>query len=146
MDWQDVFSFILFFLLVVFSKKRKQEEEDVSPLEEELSPSNVDTVRKRIEALKRKRNAKPQEEVILHNPSTKERPRFSAYKHLPEEQIIETILTPEAIPMVSAEEKPKDILKSIDLSQKKSRLHHWVVGQIVLGTPAYRRYGNFIHR
>ena len=146
MDWQDVLSFIIFLLLVAFSKKRKLVEEDETPLEEEPSFSEIDTVRKKIEALKRQRSGISGEKVAAHEEPVKKRPVFSAYKHLPKEEPAESLAVSEMVPIVPVEEKPKDIPKSIDLPQKKSRLRDWVVGQVILGTPAYRRYGSFIHR
>ena len=146
MDWQDVLSFIIFLLLVAFSKKRKLVEEDESPSEEEPSFSEIDTVRKKIEALKRQRSGVSGEKVAAHEESVKKRPVFSAYKHLPKEKPAESIAIPEVVSVTPVEEKSKDIPKSIDLPQKKSRLRDWVMGQVILGAPAYRRYGSFIHR
>ena len=147
MEWQDIFSLILFLVLVTFSKKRKSaEEEEVASSEEEPSFSNVDTVRKKIEALKRQRREMPSGNVVLQEKSIKKRPQFSAYKHLPKEEVVAAAVTPEVDSVMPMEKNPKDVIKSIDLPQKRSRLRDWVVGQVVLGTPAYRRYGNFIHR
>lgn len=146
MDWQDVFSLIIFLLLAAFSKKRKPAEEGKEAIPEEPVFSDVDTVRKKIEVLKQQRiqasnvNSKP------HEAPKKERPIFSAYKHLPKEEIVEEFQASEAVSEVSVVGKQKDITKSVDLPRKKSRLRDWVVGQVILGTPAYRRYGNFIHR
>jgi hypothetical protein len=146
MDWQDVFSLIIFLLLVTFSKKKKPIDEDESSSEEAPTFSEIDTVRKKIEALKRQRSGVPKENVATQGKPVKERPIFSAYKHLPEPETVESTARLEVTPIASVEETPKEVMKSIDLPRKRSRLHDWVVGQIVLGTPAYRRYGNCIHR
>ena len=146
MDWQDVFSFIVFLLLIVFSKKRKTVEGDEPLSEGEPTFSEIDTVRRKIEALKRQRSSVSKGNVAAQEKPVKERPIFSAYKHLPKPETMESIASPEANPLASVEEKPKEVMKSIDLPRKRSRLHDWVVGQVILGTPAYRRYGNFIHR
>lgn len=148
MDWQEVFSLLIFVLLAVFSKKRKLAEEDAEPSEEDPSVPEIDTVRRRIEALKQQRNKVHQKELPpLEAPSKEERPVFSAYKHLPKEEVIETVQVPESVPMAPLEDDgPKHIQKSIDLPRKRSRLRDWVVGQVILGDPAYRRYGSFIHR
>ena len=146
MDWQDVLSFIIFLLLVLFSKKGRPTEEGETPSDEEPSFSEIDTVRKKIEALKRQRSGVPEKKVAAHPEPIKERLIFSAYKHLPKEEPAESIVIPEVVPVVPVEEKPKDIPKSIDFPREKSRLRDWVMGQVILGVPAYRRYGNFIHR
>ena len=147
MDWQDVLSIIIFLLLATISKKRKPAEDAEAPLgEDEPSFSNIDTVRKKIEALRRQRCGIPDKDVVTPQPPAQQRPIFSAYKHLPKEENIASMAVSEPISMPLAEKKPKEVLKSIDLSQKKPRLRDWVVGQVILGTPAYRRYGNFIHR
>ena len=146
MDWQDVLSLIVFLVLVAFSKKRKPSEEaDTSLPEEEPSFSEIDTVRKKIEALKQQRRQTSREAVAPQEGSVKVRPAFSAYKHLPKEEAVLSVKIPE-VPVMPMAEKPKDVIKSIDLPHKTSKLHNWMVGQIVLGTPAYRRYGNFVHR
>lgn len=146
MEWQDVLSVIIFLLLAAVSKKRKPTEKDEAPVEEEPSFSDIDTVRKKIEALKQQRREASRGEVVPCGKSVKERPVFSAYKHLPKDEAVPLVAVPEVIPVMPMTEKPKEVTKSIDLPQKRSRLHDWVVGQVVLGTPAYRRYGNFIHR
>ena len=146
MDWQDVFSLIVVLLLAAFSKKRKPMEEDTPSSEEEPPFSGIDTIRKKIEALKQQRSGKARESVLTQEKPAKERPVFSAYKHLPKAETTESIVIPELIPVAPVQEKPKEVMKLVDLPQGKSRLHDWVVGQIILGTPAYRRYGSFIHR
>lgn len=142
MDWQDVLSWVVFLLVVVFSKKRKPAEDNVpSPTEPEM-----EAVRKKIEALKRQRNKKPQESVRSHEDSVKEHPLFSAYNHLANIEMVEPKQMPTVVPFVSVKENSNVALKSVDLPQKKAKLRDWVVGQVVLGTPAYKRYGNFAHR
>ena len=144
MEWQDVLSLIVFLLLVTFSKKRKPAEDEDEALPE--AEPRIDTVRKKIEALKRQRCEAAKEAVTPHEKPVKVRPEFSAYKHLPKEETVPLVAIPEVVPAMAVTEKPKDVIKSIDLPHKKSRLRNWVVGQVVLGTPAYKRYGNFIHR
>lgn len=146
MDWQDVLSLIIFLLLAAFSKKRKPAEEEQETIPGGPVFSDVDTVRKKIEALKQQRNKAAKVNAQPHEAPTKERPVFSAYKHLPKQEVVEKFQASKVISEVPIVEKPKDIIKSVDLPRKKSRLHDWVVGQVILGVPAYRRYGNFIHR
>lgn len=144
MDWQDVLSLIVFILLATFSKKRKPAEADEAPSVE--GPSEIETVRKRIEALKRQRNNLPPEHVAPIEVPAKKRPNFSAYKHLPKEDVIATVATPKVIPNIPLEKVTKEPPKSIDVPRKRSRLRDWVMGQVILEAPAYKRYGNFIHR
>lgn len=144
MDWQDVLSLIVFILLATFSKKRKPAEADEAPSEE--GSSEIETVRKRIEALKRQRNNLPPDHIAPTEVPAKKRPAFSAYKHLPKEEVVATVAMPEVVPDVSLEKTPKEPPKSIDVPRKRSRLRDWVMGQVILEAPAYKRYGNFIHR
>lgn len=146
MDWQDVLSLVIFILLATFSKKRKPAEADETSSEEEVGPSEIETVRKKIEALKRQRNSRLPEPVASAEAPEKKRPTFSAYKHLPKEEVIPKVPIPKVVPDIPLEKTPKEPPKSIDVPRRRSRLRDWVMGQVILNAPAYKRYGNFIHR
>ena len=138
MDWQDILSLVVFLLLVAFPKKPKPAKQKEASSDE----PNVDVVRKKIEALKRQRSKTPTEPVLHSEIPVKKQPVFSAYTHLIEPEKIETIENSEKPQQTSVDVYANVAIKSIDRPRKRIRLQNWVVGQVVLGTPAYRRYGD----
>ncbi len=149
MDLEDIITLVLVLLLAVIPKKKKQEM-DAEPVDD----PDVNEVRKRIEDLKRQRNTNepsshPYETPLKPKPSPVKR-NFSAYKHLPKQVISEgngpneTIHLPEIKP--SAAPKPINSIEK-NIANKKTKLHEWIIGQVILDSPAFRKnYGNFFNR
>lgn len=148
MDVEDIITLVLVFLLAIIPKKKKRKFET-----EPLDTPDVSEVRRRIEAMKRQRNANApsslSQEVPL-KPKTSIKRNFSAYKHLHQQVIAEENALNEAIHL--PEPKPAIIRKPVNNVQKnvaikKTKLHEWIIGQVVLDTPAFRKnYGNFFNR
>ena len=146
MDFQDILFLLIFLGISFLSKKTK-----MSPLDEETD-DQAELVRKKIEALKRKRSGTDLDEAHTHveaiepNPfwETK-RKEFSAYKHpLPvyEQPVYEC--EPQVI-----EKQP--ILPKIKPSKPKcapSTLREGMKWHIILSKPVCTRsfYGNFTNR
>ena len=137
MEWEDWISLLVFFALFVLPKKKRIQKE----LREEVTPE-VEEVRKKIEALKQQRT---QSRPVVMEP---QRRNFTAYQHLPKPIALEKTVEQPVLAAVNGSVLSNCTSVKLDnLVTKKRNLHHWVVGQIVLGTPAYRKnYGNFMAR
>ena len=114
----------------------------------------IKAIGKQVKAPRRPCNTNPQT-----SPSHKSRPdvphtsvkrNFSAYKHLPEQTTTEESIPNTAVclpepkaPVVSVSASPVQR----DVSEQKTKLREWLTGQVILGTPAFRKtYGNFFNR
>lgn len=153
MDAEDIITLVLVLILAIIPKKKKQIlEPDLEP--EPLDNPDVSEVRKRIEAMKRQRNTNSQPSqtrrpqlTIPHSPVKQS---FSAYKHLPKQIIAEENVLSESAHL--PEPKVPVVQKSVNniqknIANKKTKLHEWIIGQVVLDSPAFRKnYGNFFNR
>lgn len=148
MDYQDIITFVIVLLLTLIPKKKKTTFE-TDPLDD----PDVIEARKRIEALKRQRNATEQsmrsERPLPSRPSKPVKQTFSAYKHLPKSvEPMENVPleTGTVEPMCSkVQSKENKVQKKVE--PKRTKLHEWIIGQVILDTPAYRKnYGNFFNR
>ena len=114
----------------------------------------IKAIGKQVKATRRPCNTNPQT-----SPSHKSRPdtppspvkrNFSAYKHLPKQTTTEENI-PDATVLLT-EPKASVVLGVANNIQrgvvdKKTKLREWVTGQVILGTPAFRKnYGNFLNR
>lgn len=139
MDFQDILFLLIFLGLSFLSKKSK-----TSPLDEETD-EQAEVVRKKIEALKRKRS-RTDFEAIPANTETQglenKRKEFSAYKHLPahEQPVYEAqeIVQPAILP----NERKVVTKQSVKSLREKMKWH------IILSKPVCTRsfYGNFTNR
>ena len=143
MDLQDILFLLIFLGISFLSKKSK-----AIPLEEEAD-GQAEVVRKKIEALKRKRigtnpetthtNATTQEPKLFLKNKRKE---FSAYKHLPVQE--QPVYEPQEIvkSAIFANEKKVSTKQSVKSLREKMKWH------IILSKPVCTRsfYGNFTNR
>ena len=153
MDFEDIITLVLILILAIIPKKKKQIlEPDLES--ESMDNPNVSEVRKRIEAMKRQRNTNAQPSQTYRStldvPNSPFKRNFSAYKHLPKQANIQINVSNEAIELpkakVSAIQKPVNNI-SKHMGCKKTKLHEWIIGQVVLDAPAFRKnYGNFFNR
>ena len=149
MDLEDIITLVVVLFLAVIPKKKKREFET-----EPLDMPDVSEVRKRIEALKRQRNANVQTSHSYETPLKPKNPpikrNFSAYKHLPQQIKIEESISNDTVelPKVKISVVPKPINNiEKNIANKKTKLHEWIIGQVILDTPAFRKnYGNFFNR
>lgn len=145
MDFQDILFLLIFLGISFLSKKTK-----MSPLDEETN-DQTEVVRKKIEALKCKRNKtgldnETHAEIIKQNTclDTK-RKEFSAYKHsLP-------VYTPPIYECESQAIAQKPIFSQTKISKPKcvpNTLREGMKWHIILSKPVCTRsfYGNFTHR
>ena len=163
MDFEDIAHALwvgVILVVAVLSGRSKR----ISVPNRESKPSgapDVGRVRKPIKAIGKQTNA-PQRQyntdtqpVPSHGSRTdvshtSVKRNFSAYKHLPEQTTTEgnipdaaVCLTEPKAPVVSVSASP--VRK--DVADKKTKLREWITGQVILGTPAFRKnYGNFFHR
>ena len=75
---------------------------------------------------------------------------FSAYKHLPEQTTAEESVS-DATVLLTEPKAPVVLGVANNIQRgvvdKKTKLREWLTGQVILGTPAFRKtYGNFFHR
>lgn len=140
MDLQDIL-FLLVFLGVSFLSKKMK----TSPLNEETD-DQTELVRKKIEALKHKRNKMDlDEESKEFVPSYEaKRKEFSAYKH-PLPVYEQPICEPQAI--IKSTILPKE-RKIILVKPTVKSLREGMKWHIILSKPVYTRpfYGNFTNR
>lgn len=143
MDLQDILFLLIFLGISFLSKKSK-----TSPLNEE-SDDQAEVVRKKIEALKRKRSGTNPEathtntEIQEPNPFLgNKRKKFSAYKHLPVHE--QPVYEPQKIvqPAILSNERKVSTKQSIKSLREKMKWH------IILSKPVCTRsfYGNFTNR
>ena len=143
MDDQSItiIAYIIVLLLTLFGRKKKTIDE-----EETCDSPDVIEARRRIEALKRQRNA-PTQSVQTLKPVKQ---GFSAYKHLPKWDDITEKAPSENVELplpkiISASSSENVMQKNID--PKRSKLQQWIFGQVVLDQPAFRKnYGSFFNR
>jgi len=114
----------------------------------------IKAIGKQVKAPRRPCNTNPQTSPSHQSrtdvPHTSVKRNFSAYKHLPEQTTTEenipdaaVCLTEPKTPVVSVSASP--VRK--DVADKKTKLREWLTGQVILGTPAFRKnYGNFFNR
>jgi|GEM_PF-3334816 len=149
MDLEDIITLVLVLLLAVIPKKKRQAMDS-----EPVDDPDVNEVRKRIEDLKRQRNTNAQtshsyETPLKPKPSLVKR-NFSAYKHLPQQVKLEESISYDTVELpkvkISAVPKPINSIEK-NIANKKTKLHEWIIGQVILGSPAFRKnYGNFFNR
>ena len=75
---------------------------------------------------------------------------FSAYKHLPKQITVEGNI-PDATVLLTEPKTPVVLGVANNIQRgvvdKKTKLREWLTGQVILGTPAFRKnYGNFLNR
>ncbi len=114
----------------------------------------VKTIGKLIKATRRPCNTNPQTSPSHQSRTdvshTSVKRNFSAYKHLPEQTTTEGNI-PDATVLLT-EPKASVVLGVANNIQrgvvdKKTKLREWLTGQVILGTPAFRKtYENFFHR
>jgi len=163
MDFEDIAHVLwvgVILVVAVLSGRSKR----ISVLNRESKPSDkpdvgkahkqVKTIGKLIKATRRPCNTNPQispsHQSRTDVPHTSVKRNFSAYKHLPEQTTTEenipdaaVCLTEPKTPVVSVSASP--VRK--DVADKKTKLREWLTGQVILGTPAFRKnYGNFFNR
>lgn len=114
----------------------------------------IKTIGKLIKTIQRQCNTNTQP-----SPSYKSRPdtspspvkrNFSAYKHLPKQTTAEESVSGATVHLT----EPKapvvlEVANNIqrDVVDKKTKLREWIIGQVILDTPAFRKnYGNFFNR
>ena len=149
MDDQSItiIAYIVVLLLTLFGRKKKTIDE-----EETCDSPDVIEARRRIEALKRQRNAP---NLHVHETQSVQtlkpvKRNFSAYKHLPKwDDITEKALSENVeLPLpkiISASSSENVMQKNID--PKRSKLQQWIIGQVILDQPAFRKnYGSFFNR
>ena len=143
MDLQDILFFLIFFIFSVLPKKKKSDAFD------EPTNDQAEQVRKKIEALKRKRSGTNPEathtntEIQEPNPFLgNKRKKFSAYKHLPVHE--QPVYEPQKIvqPAILSNERKVSTKQSIKSLREKMKWH------IILSKPVCTRsfYGNFTNR
>ncbi|MBR1843949.1 MAG: hypothetical protein IJ793_03715 [Opitutales bacterium] len=114
----------------------------------------IKTIGKLIKAPRRPCNTNPQTSPSHTSrsdiPLSPVKRNFSAYKHLPEQTTAEESVSDATVFLT--EPKASVVLGVANNIQrgvvdKKTKLREWVTGQVILGTPAFRKtYGNFFHR
>ena len=144
MDFQDILFFLIFFVFSVLPKKKKTDVFD-EPIDDQ-----TEQVRKKIEALKRKRNKADLEEVHTHLDTTKTSPSstppkkdFSAYKHpLPVYE------QPAYAPQVIIQQPSLAQTKTTQPKCASSTLREGMKWHIILSKPVCTQsfYGNFTNR
>ena len=163
MDFEDIAHAVwvgVIIVVAVLSGRGKQ----ISVLVRKSKPSgnpDVGKVRKPIKAIGKQVKAtrrpcntdaqtSPSHKSRTDVPHTSVKRNFSAYKHLPTQSTTEenipdaaVCLTEMKAPFVSVSASPVQR----DVSEQKTKLREWLTGQVILGTPAFRKtYGNFFHR
>ena len=139
MDLQDILFVLIFFIFSILPKKKK------SDVFEEEKEDQTEVVRKKIEALKRKRNG-TEIDATHTNTETKaseNKPKkFSAYKHLPVYE--QPTYEPQEIVKEPVCQKPK-IFNPKPLPNALREKMKW---HIILSKPVCARsfYGNFTNR
>lgn len=143
MDLQDILFLLIFLGISFLSKKSK-----TSPLNEE-SDDQAEVVRKKIEALKRKRSGTNPEathtntEIQEPNPFLEnKRKEFSAYKHLSVHE--QPVYEPQEIvqSVILSNERKVSTKQSVKSLREKMKWH------IILSKPVCTQsfYGNFTNR
>ena len=163
MDFEDIAHALwvgVIIVVAVLSGRGKQ----VSVLVRKSKPSgnpDVGKVRKPIKAIGKQVKAtrrpcntdaqpSPSHQSRTDVPHTSVKRNFSAYKHLPEQTTTEGNI-PDAAVLLT---EPKDLVVPVsaspvqrDVADKKTKLREWLIGQVILDTPAFgKHYGNFFHR
>ncbi len=114
----------------------------------------IKAIGKQVKATRRQCNTNPQ--ISPSHTSRSDAPpspvkrNFSAYKHLPRQTTTAGNIPDAAVCL--PEVKAPVIYRPVspvqrDVADKKTRLREWLTGQVILGTPAFRKnYGNFLNR
>ena len=156
MDFEDIVCAVAFGVYIIFRilcDKRKQTLESDQKSEPSYHP-NVGNVRRRTKATQRRSNTNAQLSRSHGSPSdiphSSVKRNFSAYKHLPEQTAIKENI-PDAT-VCLAEPKAPVIRKPVnyvqeEVADKKTKLREWIMGQVILGAPAFRKNcENFLNR
>ena len=143
MEFQDIIFFVIFLVLTLLPKKQRK-------VLDEGTSQDIETVRKRIEALKRQRShTQPVSPKIEVEKAKSPKPVFSAYKHIPTNEVVIP-----STPVEICTNLPKAKIPPTSFTSKKNitpstgrNLTTWMIGQIILDKPAFKKnYGNFMDR
>lgn len=156
MNFEDIANALwagMIIVVAVLSGRSKR----ISGSDRRSKPSDkpdVGRVRKQIKTIQRSCNTDAQRTPLRKSrsdtsPSPVKR-NFSAYKHLPKQTTAEESVSGATVHLT----EPKapvvlEVANNIqrDVVDKKTKLREWIIGQVILDTPAFRKnYGNFFNR
>lgn len=156
MDFEDIVLIIVLVLGVISDVLSRRGKQTLKPNRKSkpLANPDVGNIRKQTKTPRRRDNANapPSRSYRsqLNVPRVPVKRKFSAYKHLPKQTTAEESVPDATVcrakPSAPAVCEPVSYLQK-DIADKKTKLREWIIGQVILDTPAFRKSdGNFFHR